>query len=29
MMGKLHKDPAVMAGVVEELKGHLAQYRVA
>jgi TetR/AcrR family transcriptional repressor of nem operon len=29
MMGKLHKDADVMAGVVEELKGHLAQYRVA
>jgi TetR/AcrR family transcriptional repressor of nem operon len=28
MMGKLHKDPNVMAGVVEEVKGHLAQYRV-
>lgn len=28
MMGKLHKDPDVMAGVVEELKGHLGQYRV-
>ena len=29
MMGKLHKNADVMAGVVEELKGHLAQYRVA
>lgn len=29
MMGKLHKDADVMAGVVEELKGHLVQYRVA
>jgi TetR/AcrR family transcriptional repressor of nem operon len=29
MMGKLHKDADVMAGVVEELKEHLAQYRVA
>ncbi len=29
MMGKLHKDVDVMAGVVEELKGHVAQYRVA
>jgi TetR/AcrR family transcriptional repressor of nem operon len=29
MMGKLHKDADVMAGVVEELKWHLAQYRVA
>jgi TetR/AcrR family transcriptional repressor of nem operon len=29
MMGKLHKDADIMAGVVEELKGHLAQYRVA
>ncbi len=29
MMGKLHKNVDVMAGVVEELKGHLAQYRVA
>jgi TetR/AcrR family transcriptional repressor of nem operon len=29
MMGKLHKDANVMAGVVEEVKGHLAQYRVA
>jgi TetR/AcrR family transcriptional repressor of nem operon len=28
MMGKLHKDAEVMAGVVEEVKGHLAQYRV-
>lgn len=29
MMGKLHKDADVVAGVVEELKGHLGQYRVA
>jgi TetR/AcrR family transcriptional repressor of nem operon len=29
MMGKLHKDADVVAGVVEELKGHLAQCRVA
>jgi TetR/AcrR family transcriptional repressor of nem operon len=29
MMGKLHKDADVVAGVVEELKGYLAQYRVA
>ncbi len=29
MMGKLHKDADIMAGVVEELKEHLAQYRVA
>jgi len=29
MMGKLHKDADIVAGVVEELKGHLAQYRVA
>ena len=29
MMGKLHKNPDVVAGVVEELKEHLAQYRVA
>lgn len=29
MMGKLHKDADVVAAVVEELKGHLAQYRVA
>jgi TetR/AcrR family transcriptional repressor of nem operon len=28
MMGKLHKDPDITAGVVEELKGHLAHYRV-
>ncbi len=28
MMGKLHKNVEVMAGVVEELKDHLAQYRV-
>lgn len=29
MMGKLHKNVEVMAGVVEELKDHLAQYRIA
>jgi len=29
MMGKLHKNVDVMAGVVEELKGHLAHFRVA
>jgi TetR/AcrR family transcriptional repressor of nem operon len=29
MMGKLHRDPAVVEGIVEEVKGHLAQYRVA
>jgi TetR/AcrR family transcriptional repressor of nem operon len=29
MMGKLHKDPAVVEGIVEEVKDHLAQYRVA
>jgi TetR/AcrR family transcriptional regulator, transcriptional repressor for nem operon len=29
MMGKLHKDADVVAGVIEELKGHLVQYRVA
>ena len=29
MMGKLHKDADVVEGVVEEVKGHLAQYRVA
>ncbi len=28
MMGKLHKNVEIMAGVVEELKDHLAQYRV-
>jgi hypothetical protein len=28
-MGKLHKNVDVMAGVVEELKGHVAQYRLA
>ncbi len=28
MMGKLHKNPDVMAGVVQEVKEHLAQYRV-
>jgi TetR/AcrR family transcriptional regulator, transcriptional repressor for nem operon len=29
MMGKLYKDPGVVDGIVEEVKGHLAQYRVA
>ncbi len=29
LLGKLHKDPDVMAGVIEELKGHVAQYRVS
>ena len=29
MLGKLHRSPALMAGVIQELKGHLAQYRVA
>jgi TetR/AcrR family transcriptional repressor of nem operon len=29
MMGKLHKNVDVMAGVVEELKGHLAHFRTA
>jgi len=29
MLGKLHKDPAVMAEVIEELKQSLARYRVA
>jgi hypothetical protein len=29
MMGKLHKDVDIMAGVVEELKGHLAHFRAA
>jgi len=29
MMGKLYKDIGIIAGVVEELKGHLAHYRVA
>jgi hypothetical protein len=29
MMGKLHKNVDVMAGVVEELKGHLVHFRVA
>lgn len=29
MMGKLHKNPNVMAGVVQEVKEHLAQYRVS
>lgn len=29
MMGKLHKDADVVEGVVEEVKGHLAHYRVA
>jgi TetR/AcrR family transcriptional repressor of nem operon len=29
LLGKLHKDPDVMAGVIEELKGHVAQHRVS
>jgi TetR/AcrR family transcriptional regulator, transcriptional repressor for nem operon len=29
MMGKLYKDPAVVEGIVEEVKGHLARHRVA
>jgi TetR/AcrR family transcriptional regulator, transcriptional repressor for nem operon len=29
MMGKLRKDPDVVAGVIEELKEHLTQYRIA
>ncbi|MFB3816632.1 MAG: TetR/AcrR family transcriptional regulator [Candidatus Methylomirabilales bacterium] len=29
MLGKLHKDPGVMAGVIQELKESLARYRVA
>jgi TetR/AcrR family transcriptional repressor of nem operon len=29
MMGKLHKNVDIMAGVVEELKGHLAHFRAA
>ena len=29
MMGKLYKDPVVVEGIVEEVKGHVAQYRVA
>lgn len=29
MLGKLHKDPGVMAGVIGELKQSLARYRVA
>lgn len=29
MMGKLRRDTNVISGVIEELKGHLAQYRVA
>jgi TetR/AcrR family transcriptional repressor of nem operon len=28
MMGKLHRDAELMASVVDELKGHLVQYRV-
>jgi TetR/AcrR family transcriptional repressor of nem operon len=28
MMGKLHRDPELMANVVDELKAHLFQYRV-
>jgi TetR/AcrR family transcriptional repressor of nem operon len=29
MLGKLHKDPGVMAGVIQELKQSLARFRVA
>ena len=29
MLGKLRKDPEVVAGVIEELKEHVAQYRVS
>ena len=29
MLGKLHKDADIVAGVIEELKGHLARYRTA
>ncbi len=29
LLGKLHKDPDVMAAIVEELKGHLGRYRVS
>ncbi len=29
MMGKLHRDTAMVANVVDELKAHLTQYRVA
>ncbi len=29
MLGKLHQDPSVMAGVIEELKESLHRYRVA
>jgi TetR/AcrR family transcriptional repressor of nem operon len=29
MIGKLHRDAAMVANVVEELKTHVAQYRVA
>ncbi len=29
MMGKLHRDPELMANVVDELKAHVAHYRVA
>ena len=28
LLGKLHKDPNLMAGVIEELKEHVTQYRV-
>jgi hypothetical protein len=28
MMGKLHRDAEMMANVVNELKAHLAHYRV-
>jgi TetR/AcrR family transcriptional repressor of nem operon len=29
MMGKLHRDPELVANVVDELKAHLSQYHVA
>jgi hypothetical protein len=29
MMGKLYKNTDVTSGVIEELKEHVAQYRVA
>jgi hypothetical protein len=29
MMGKLHRDPELVANVVDELKAHLRQYCVA
>jgi hypothetical protein len=28
MLGKLHRDVELMTSVIEELKAHLAQYRV-